>query len=159
MVTTVTITDREIWTVLEEVVDPEIPVLTIADMGILRDVEITDGGSVVVTITPTYSGCPAMDLIRTEILAALDRAGVDDGEVRMVFSPAWTTDWMSDDAKSKLAGFGIAPPGDVALPAAVLCPRCSSSTIHTVAEFGSTACKALMVCDHCGEPFDHFKEI
>lgn len=154
-----TITDREIWTALEEVVDPEIPVLTIADMGILRDVEITGSGSVVVTITPTYSGCPAMDLIRTEILAALSRAGVDDGEVRTVFSPAWTTDWMNDDAKSKLAEFGIAPPSDVSLPTAVLCPRCSSSTIRTVAEFGSTACKALMVCDHCGEPFDHFKEI
>jgi ring-1,2-phenylacetyl-CoA epoxidase subunit PaaD len=159
VVTATTITDREIWTALEEVVDPEIPVLTIADMGILRDVEITDGGSVVVTITPTYSGCPAMDLIRTEILAALGKAGVDDGEVRTVFSPAWTTDWMNDAAKSKLAEFGIAPPSDVSLPAAVLCPRCSSSTIRTVAEFGSTACKALMVCDRCGEPFDHFKEI
>ncbi|MEA2058416.1 MAG: 1,2-phenylacetyl-CoA epoxidase subunit PaaD, partial [Actinomycetota bacterium] len=105
--TATAITDREIWTALEEVVDPEIPVLTIADMGILRDIEITDGGSVVVTITPTYSGCPAMDLIRTEILAALSKAGVDDGEVRTVFSPAWTTDWMNDAAKSKLAEFGI----------------------------------------------------
>jgi len=154
-----TLTDREIWTVLEDVVDPEIPVLTIADMGILRDVEITGSDSVVVTITPTYSGCPAMDLIRTEVLTALEQAGIPNGEVRMVFSPAWTTDWMTDEAKTKLAAFGIAPPGAVATPTAVLCPRCASSSIRTVSQFGSTACKALMVCDHCGEPFDHFKEI
>lgn len=154
-----TLTDRTVWSVLEGVVDPEIPVLTIADIGILRDVEVSEAGSVVVAITPTYSGCPAMDVIRADILAALGDAGFEDAEVRTVFSPAWTTDWMTDAARAKLAEFGIAPPGAVAEPSPVLCPRCSASAIHTVSEFGSTACKALMVCDDCGEPFDHFKEL
>ena len=152
-------TDRDVWSVLERVVDPEIPLLTIADIGILRDVEVTDAGSVVVTITPTYSGCPAMDVIRADILEALRDAGFEHGEVRTVFSPAWTTDWMSEAAGAKLAEFGIAPPGAVTEPSPVLCPRCSASAVHTVSEFGSTACKALMVCDDCGEPFDHFKEL
>jgi len=153
-----TLTDRDVWAVLEQVVDPEIPVLTIADMGILRDVEVTPE-RVVVTITPTYSGCPAMDLIRSEILDALDGAGFGPGEVRTVFSPAWTTDWMTDAARTKLAEFGIAPPGATAEAAPILCPLCSASSTRTISQFGSTACKALMVCDECGEPFDHFKEL
>lgn len=153
-----TLTDRDVRAVLERVVDPEIPVLTIADMGILRDVEVTAEG-VVVTITPTYSGCPAMDLIRSEIHEALDGAGYGPAEVRTVFSPAWTTDWMTDAARTKLAEFGIAPPGDTAAAAPILCPLCSASSTRTISQFGSTACKALMVCDACGEPFDHFKEL
>lgn len=145
---------------LEQVVDPEIPVLTIADIGILRDVTVEEGKAIV-TITPTYSGCPAMDLIREEVGAALTAAGFADAEVRTVYSPAWTTDWMSDEAKRKLTEFGIAPPHHVApkLRPAVVCPRCRSDETHVVSEFGSTACKALLVCDRCGEPFDYFKEI
>lgn len=145
--------------ILEQVVDPEIPVLTIGDMGILRDVTVADDGMVRVVVTPTYSGCPAMDLIRDEIVDALAAAGIDRVTVDMVFSPPWTTEWMSDHAKEKLRAFGIAPPGSTAGADPVLCPRCASASTRTVSEFGSTACKALMVCEHCGEPFDRFKEI
>jgi ring-1,2-phenylacetyl-CoA epoxidase subunit PaaD len=144
---------------VSRVVDPEIPVLSIVDIGILRDVTIEDG-TVVVTITPTYSGCPAMDLIRDEVTAALDRAGFTDVEVRLVYAPAWTTDWMTEGGKRRLEEYGIAPPrwlGGEELP--TLCPRCRSSQTRTVSQFGSTACKALMVCSSCGEPFDRFKEL
>jgi len=145
--------------VLEQVVDPEIPVLTIDDIGILRGIEF-EGSTVVVTITPTYSGCPAMDLIKDEVTSALGAAGYDAVDIRTVFSPAWTTDWMSPEAKRKLSEYGIAPPQSTgAERAPVLCPRCSAATTHIVSEFGSTACKALLVCDACGEPFDYFKEI
>jgi ring-1,2-phenylacetyl-CoA epoxidase subunit PaaD len=141
------------------VVDPEIPVLTIADIGILREVAV-EGDTVVVTITPTYSGCPAMDAITDDVRRVLAAAGIDDAEVRTVFSPAWTTDWMTDDAKRRLEEFGIAPPARLdRTPAPVLCPRCNSGSTSTISEFGSTACKALMVCDECGEPFDRFKEL
>ena len=150
---------ERVYQVLSRVVDPEIPVLTIADIGILRDVAI-EGETVVVTITPTYSGCPAMDLIRDEITAALARAGYEHTEVRTQYSPAWTTDWMTEGAKRRLAEFGIAPPQPATqLRGPVMCPRCRSTETHTVSEFGSTACKALLVCDSCGEPFDYFKEI
>lgn len=141
------------------VVDPEIPVLTIADIGILRDITV-DGDRVTVTITPTYSGCPAMDTIRADVADALDRAGCTDGEIRTVLAPAWTTDWMSDEAKAKLVAYGVAPPRDGRLRhQRVLCPRCRSGHTRTVSEFGSTACKALQVCGSCGEPFDRFKEL
>lgn len=144
---------------LASVNDPEIPVLTIEDLGILRDVE-TEGDSVTVTITPTYSGCPAMDVIRDEIRLALETVGFRTVEVRTVYSPAWTTDWMSEEGKRKLEEFGIAAPHPVsATPRPpVLCVRCRGEA-RTVAEFGSTACKALMVCTQCGEPFDYFKEL
>ncbi len=144
---------------LSRVTDPEIPVLTIDDLGIVRDVHVEDD-AVVVTITPTYSGCPAMDVIRSDIEAALGAAGFDVVEVRTVYSPAWTTDWMSEDGKRKLEEFGIAAPhpaGSGERPP-VLCPRCRD-TARLVSEFGSTACKALMVCTGCGEPFDYFKEL
>jgi len=152
-------TPETVRALLEGVVDPEIPVLTIGDLGILRDVAVDDDGGVTVTITPTYSGCPAMAVIEEEIVAALAAAGIGGVTVRQVFSPAWTTDWMSPAAKEKLRSFGIAPPGSVATPGPVLCPRCSSEATRVVAEFGSTACKALMVCERCGEPFDRFKEL
>lgn len=154
-------TAESLRALLDDVVDPEIPVLTIADLGILRSVAVDPDGGVVVTITPTYSGCPAMDLIRRQIESILEGAGYDRIEVRTVFSPAWTTDWMTAAAKDKLAAYGIAPPGPTAVPERqpVLCPRCAASTTKTVSEFGSTACKALMVCEQCGEPFDYFKEI
>ncbi|MBW3666907.1 MAG: phenylacetate-CoA oxygenase subunit PaaJ [Actinobacteria bacterium] len=138
---------------VESVVDPEIPVLTIDELGILRSVADEDG-RVVVTITPTYSGCPAMRQIEDDIVAAVRRRGVHDVEVRTTYSPAWTTDWISEEGHRKLAEFGIAPP--TALQE-VVCPRCAADSPRLVARFGSTACKALMVCSSCGEPFDYFK--
>jgi ring-1,2-phenylacetyl-CoA epoxidase subunit PaaD len=142
--------------ILDTVTDPEIPVLTIHDIGILRDV-VVDSGAVIVTITPTYSGCPAMDTIRDDITAALHGAGIHDVQVQTVLAPAWTTDWMSDDGRRKLNEYGIAPPRHDD-STAIRCPRCRSEESHVVSQFGSTACKALLVCDSCGEPFDHFKE-
>ncbi len=144
------------------VVDPEIPVLTIADLGVLREV-VVDGGHVRVDITPTYSGCPAMNMIAVEIDLALSRAGIEDKEIRTVLSPAWTTDWMTEDGRRKLHEYGIAPPqpgsGRRALFGrdVVPCPRCGSTNTHLLAEFGSTSCKALWRCESCREPFDYFK--
>ncbi len=140
--------------------DPEIPVLTIDDLGILRGVDEKDG-TIVVTITPTYSGCPAMDHIREEVGRALAGAGFPDAEVRTIYSPAWTTDWMSEEGKRKLEEFGIAPPGSTGnvLTEQVRCPHCGSIQTRIVSQFGSTACKALYRCSACLEPFDHFKPI
>ena len=154
-------TAESVRALLDDVVDPEIPVLTIADLGILRSISVDPEGGVVVTITPTYSGCPALDLIRRQIESLLEGAGHDRVEVRTVYSPAWTTDWMTAAAKDKLASYGIAPPGPTASPERppVRCPQCAAPDTKTVSEYGSTACKALMVCEQCGEPFDYFKEI
>jgi ring-1,2-phenylacetyl-CoA epoxidase subunit PaaD len=142
--------------------DPEIPVLTIDDLGILRGVDEHDG-RIVVTITPTYSGCPAMDHIREQVGDVLADAGFADAEVRMVYSPAWTTDWMSEEGKRKLREFGISPPGRAGEPTPltlpVACPQCGSRRTSVISQFGSTACKALYRCDACQEPFDHFKAI
>lgn len=144
------------------VVDPEIPVLTIEDLGVLRDVRLK-GDTIEVAITPTYTGCPAMNLIALEIETELARAGIGPARVRLVMSPAWTTDWMSNDGRRKLREYGIAPPppgaGRRALfgEAAVVCPRCGSARTETIAEFGSTACKSLHRCLDCREPFDAFK--
>jgi len=158
------------WAVAATVCDPEIPVLTIADLGILRDVQLYDDGGMVpavqVTITPTYSGCPAMDAIRDDLTAAFHRAGYPSVRVELVLSPAWTTDWMSQDGKAKLEQYGIAPPsgnsavrhaGPVRLALAVKCPQCSSLNTKELTRFGSTSCKALYVCQDCKEPFDYFK--
>lgn len=144
---------------LERVVDPDLPFLSIEDIAILRGVEVTSDGAVRVTITPTYSGCPAMDVIVSDIRSVLTNGGFSPVEVDVVHSPAWTTEWMTDEAKEKLATNRIAPPGQLGVVAEVLCPMCSSDTIRTVSEFGSTACKSLMVCTECGEPFDYFKAI
>lgn len=139
--------------------------LTIEDLGILRDVEIDDAGTVRVTITPTYSGCPAMDAIRGDVTAALREAGYPDVVVELVLSPAWTTDWMSEEGRRRLTEYGIAPPGrragagPVALTLSVRCPRCGSPETRELSRFGSTACKSLWVCTSCREPFDHFKSI
>ena len=144
------------------VCDPEIPVLTIADLGVLREVAVRDG-VVEVVITPTYSGCPAMSTITLDIELALERAGVAGGQVKLVLSPAWTTDWMSEDGRRKLREYGIAPPrpgsGRRALfgTDVVACPRCGSTATHVLSEFGSTSCKALWRCECCREPFDYFK--
>lgn len=144
---------------LATVADPEIPVLTVEDLGIVREV-VADGHRVRVTITPTYSGCPAMDVIREDITVALEAAGFTEIAVETVYAPAWTTDWMSPAGREKLAAFGIAPPHPTGSPERppVLCPRCRHGA-RVVSEFGSTACKALMVCTACGEPFDYFKEL
>ncbi len=145
--------------------DPEVPVLTIDDLGVLRDVEVTDDGVVVVTITPTYSGCPAMDAIRTDVREAVQRSGFDVVDVRTVLSPAWTTDWMSDEGRRKLSEYGVAPPaprqagGPVAVTLSVRCPQCGSPDTRELSRFGSTACKSLWQCRSCAEPFDHFKAI
>lgn len=152
---TATATLRQI---LAEVVDPEIPVLTIADLGILRDVAETEDGSIRVTITPTYSGCPAMDHLRGEIEQVLARHGHDRVEVITVYQPAWTTDWMTAAGRQKLAEYGTTPPrAETGSP--ILCPQCRADDTRLVSEFGATACKALRVCSNCSEPFDHFKEI
>lgn len=148
-----TATVADIRSVIGTVVDPEIPVLTIDDLGILRDVRI-EGDTVVVVITPTYSGCPAMRQIEEDVVAALTDAGYESIRVELVYQPPWTTKWISADGHRKLAEFGIAPPTQ---PSEIVCPRCSSGQPRTIAQFGSTACKALMVCSSCGEPFDYFK--
>jgi len=148
--------------VLESVADPELPFLTIADMGILRDVRL-DGETLEVVITPTYSGCPAMDAIALEITTALAKAGHADVRLTRVSSPAWTTDWLSAAAREKLRANGIAPPeqarGKRALFAEVevACPACGSRLTERISEFGSTACKALYRCLACREPFQYFK--
>ena len=153
---------RRAWEAASLVVDPEIPVLTIADLGVLREVRIHDG-RVEVAITPTYSGCPAMNMIALEIEVALERAGFHRPKVRTVLSPAWTTDWMSDDGRRKLREYGIAPPiagsGRRALfgEQQVACPQCGSQNTELLSEFGSTSCKALWRCKACREPFDYFK--
>ncbi|KKK07128.1 1,2-phenylacetyl-CoA epoxidase subunit PaaD [Micromonospora sp. HK10] len=149
------------------VVDPEIRVITIDELGILRSVdEDPESGRLVVTITPTYTGCPAMDVIRADVRRALAAAGHPDAEVRTVYSPAWSTDWISERGRAKLAAAGIAPPAPaprggtvVPLTLAVRCPRCGSPETEQVSRFGSTACKALWRCRACSEPFDHLKAL
>jgi ring-1,2-phenylacetyl-CoA epoxidase subunit PaaD len=157
---------EEILRWLDEVMDPEVPVLSIRELGVLRDVEVTDDG-VVVLMTPTYSGCPAMHAMETEVVETLARRGVPNVRVKTVYSPAWTTDWMSDDAKAKLEAYGIAAPTRVEsddlvplrrrLP--VACPYCRSVNTVTRSEFGSTACKAILFCNGCHQPFELFKPI
>lgn len=152
------------WRIAATVADPEVPVLTIADLGVLRAVEVA-GGAVRVDITPTYSGCPAMTTIRDDIVLALTAAGYESVEVRLVLSPAWTTDWMTDAGRQKLRAYGIAPPtgrssvgtGPLRLSLSVRCPQCGSLDTREVSRFGSTSCKALFECRSCLEPFDHFK--
>jgi ring-1,2-phenylacetyl-CoA epoxidase subunit PaaD len=145
----------DIRSAVASVVDPEIPVLTIEDLGILRAVETGATGGTTVIITPTYSGCPAMRQIEDDIASVLRAEGVDDFEVIVSHNPAWSTDWITEQGHRKLAEFGIAPPTPFA---EVLCPRCQSGEPRMVSRFGSTACKALMVCASCGEPFDYFKQ-
>jgi ring-1,2-phenylacetyl-CoA epoxidase subunit PaaD len=157
----VTATRTAAWDVAAAVLDPEVPVLTIEDLGILRSVDEGDAG-LTVTITPTYSGCPAMDSIRDDIVAAFHEAGRDDVRVDFVLAPAWTTDWMSDEGKRKLHEYGIVPPerrGPVTLTLTLRCPQCGSPDTRELSRFGSTACKSLWVCNACREPFDHFKTI
>ena len=165
-------TTQQVWQWLEQVPDPEIPVISIVDLGIVRDVAFEEDGLCVVTITPTYSGCPAMIVIADSIGQVLAQHGVPRSRLDTRLSPAWTTDWMSEAGRVKLSGYGIAPPrqlaqgyqsvdissllragGDETVP----CPRCASANTRMVSRFGSTSCKALYVCQTCREPFDHFK--
>ena len=148
--------------VLEQVVDPELPFLSIVDLGIVHDVAIDGAGAVHVALCPTYSGCPATETIETDVRAALRAAGYPDVQVRQVLSPAWSTDQLTDAARAALRANHIAPPTTRPVTARfsearVSCPRCGSAQTHCVSPFGSTACKALYCCDACLEPFDHFK--
>jgi len=148
------------WALLAQVPDPELPAVSVVDLGIARDVQYTDG-RLVVTITPTYSGCPAMREIEDDVRTMLTQR-FDEVEVRTVLSPPWTTDWITEEGRRKLAGAGIAPPGARMLPLLVegrpaSCPHCGSAAVEELAAFGSTACKALWRCTSCREPFDYVK--
>jgi ring-1,2-phenylacetyl-CoA epoxidase subunit PaaD len=160
-------TREQVLDLLNEVPDPEVPVISVVELGIVRDVEVS-GSAVTVVITPTYSGCPAMRTIEEDIIAALAAHGMPNATVRTVFQPAWTTDWIPPAAREKLRAYGIAPPG--AAPAdgpvqimrrsaAVPCPFCGSSSTSRRSDFGSTACKALHFCNACTQPFEEFKAI
>lgn len=156
-----------IWKLLEQVNDPEIPVLTVVDMGVVREIKPLGGNGIEVIITPTYSGCPAMKMIEFSIIAELEANGIHPVKVTTVLSPAWTTDWMSADGKEKLKAYGIAPPiagtNEKRIDALFAeapqpeCPHCGSKETKVISQFGSTACKALYQCNDCKEPFDYFK--
>jgi ring-1,2-phenylacetyl-CoA epoxidase subunit PaaD len=154
-----------IWALLETVNDPEVPVLSVVDLGIIREVRMGEGNPEIV-LTPTYSGCPAMDMIRMNIRMVLLQHGYSNIKLTTILSPAWTTDWMSEKGKEKLKAYGIAPPlpsqqvcrpGLFGRDEAIACPRCNSYHTTLISEFGSTACKALYRCEDCREPFDYFK--
>jgi len=162
------------WAVLATVLDPEVPALSIRDLGIVRDVTLPDAGvELEVVLTPTYSGCPATEVIEQSVLEALETAGLGPARVRLRRAPAWTSDWIGEEGRRKLLEYGIAPPGPAAReeatplrfmpyrkrPAPVACPRCASAATEKLAAFGSTACKALYRCRACREPFEHFKPI
>jgi ring-1,2-phenylacetyl-CoA epoxidase subunit PaaD len=141
----------QVWDWLGQVPDPEIPVLSLTDLGVIRDVRFDDD-TLVVAVTPTYSGCPATAIINLDIETALRAHGLDKIRLERVLSPPWTTDWMSEDGRRKLREYGIAPPG-----AALACPRCGATRVRKVSQFGSTPCKANYACEDCLEPFDYFK--
>jgi ring-1,2-phenylacetyl-CoA epoxidase subunit PaaD len=157
----------ELFGILDEVKDPEVPVLSVVELGIVRDAEASDAG-VVVTVTPTYSGCPAMREIESEIRAALEDRGLGPVSVRTTYTPAWTTDWITAKAREKLEAYGIAPPGPARADTelvplrrarSIRCPYCKSSNTEQKSEFGSTACKAIWFCRECRQPFEEFKPI
>jgi len=158
-----TITENDIWQILKEIPDPEVPVLNLLDLGIIRDVKFNED-EIEVVVTPTYSGCPATSMINMSIKLKLIEKGFNNIKITNQLSPAWTTDWMTEEGKLKLKAYGIAPPvysknSDELFSKTdeVECPLCSSTHTHLVSQFGSTACKALYQCDDCKEPFDYFK--
>ena len=165
-----TLTRDDIFEILDEVKDPEVPVLSVVELGIVRDVRIENGGATI-TITPTYSGCPAMRAIEEDIIAALTARGVEPVRLRTVYAPAWTTAWLTTEAKAKLEAYGIAPPGPATQESLVAltrapsatdrprCPYCRSRDTRTESEFGSTACKAIAYCNSCSQPFELFKAL
>lgn len=157
------LSEEQIWQLLEEVKDPEVPVVSVVELGIIRSVSWEDK-QLTVEVTPTYSGCPATDLIEELIAEGLMQGGIRDPQIKRVLSPAWTTDWITDAGREKLREYGIAPPQGSSSKMSLLghneqivCPRCSSANTELVSEFGSTACKALYRCVDCLEPFDYFK--
>lgn len=158
----------EVLDILDSVKDPEVPVLSVRDLGIVRDVHVDPSGAVTVTVTPTYSGCPAILVIERDIIAAIEAKGISPVTVLTTFSPAWTTDWISPDARARLKSYGIAPPGPAEVGglvqlmrarAAVQCPLCDSYDTEVRSEFGTTACKSLCWCRNCRQPFEEFKAI
>ena len=161
-------TRDEILAVLDTVMDPEVPVLSVRELGIVRDVAVDAAGAVVVTVTPTYSGCPAIRVIEQDIESALHEAGIADVRIETVYSPAWTSDWIPAEARAKLKAYGIAPPAPAAstdlvqllrAPRTPQCPYCDSRDTEVRSEFGSTACKSICWCRSCGQPFEEFKGI
>ena len=167
MSTDTLLTSDQAWAALRAVPDPEIPVISVTELGIVRDVQI-DGESVEVVVTPTYSGCPATELIAQEIVSALKAAGASDVRVRTQLAPAWTTDWIDAAARERLRAYGIVPPGERDAdggqpigfhPRQLACPRCGSTETERLSQFGATACKALYRCRACREPFEYFKPI
>jgi ring-1,2-phenylacetyl-CoA epoxidase subunit PaaD len=155
---------QDVWEYLRDIPDPEVPVINIVELGIARDVKV-ENDKVIVSITPTYSGCPAMKVIEHDIITMLKEKGISKVEIKMVYAPVWTTDWLTDAAKEKLRIYGIAPPEKTSIdkslltlhPKVIRCPRCNSANTSLISQFGSTACKALYRCDDCKEPFDYFK--
>ena len=152
-----------IWDLISEIPDPEIPVLTLTDLGIIKDVRV-EGDDVIVVITPTYMGCPAMKVFEDDIRDKLNEAGYNHVTVETVLSPAWTTDWMTEEGRNKLKEYGIAPPVGTSDKSAlqhdkknIACPRCASTNTKMISQFGSTPCKSLYQCEECKEPFDYFK--
>lgn len=164
---------EQAWTVLAGVLDPEVPALSVCDLGLVRDVQVDAAGTLAVVLTPTYSGCPATELIERQVIEAVEQAGLGPARVEMRRAPAWTSDWISDDGRRKLREYGIAPPHlatqdsapvrfanrRVLDEPAVDCPHCGSSQTTRVSAFGSTACKSLHRCLSCMEPFEYFKPI
>lgn len=158
-------TKDKIWKLLEEIPDPEIPVLTIHDLGIVRKIDEINN-EIIVTITPTYSGCPAMNQFEADIVTTLNKQGYDKVSIVTTYDPPWTTDWLSEEAKKKLQDYGIAPPEQKTTDKnallvddrkSVTCPQCKSTNSKMISQFGSTACKSLYQCNDCMEPFDYFK--
>lgn len=162
------LTREALLAVLDGVMDPEVPVLSVRELGIVRDLEVDDVGAVTVTVTPTYSGCPAIQVIEQDIVAALREHGASSVTVRTTYAPAWTTDWIAPAARAKLKAYGIAPPGRaeagglvqlLRVRQAVQCPYCDSYETELRSEFGSTACKSVCWCRNCRQPFEEFKSI
>lgn len=159
------LTKEHIFSLLSEIPDPEIPVITIVELGVIRDIEITDSNSISLKITPTYSGCPAMKQIEDDVRKKLSENGFTNITINTIFSPPWTTDWITSEAKEKLRQYGIAPPEYSTEDKSwltgktknIACPRCKSPNTKLISQFGSTACKALYQCQDCLEPFDYFK--
>jgi ring-1,2-phenylacetyl-CoA epoxidase subunit PaaD len=158
--------EKQIWNTIKNIPDPEIPVITIEELGVLRKVEQDASGKIIIYITPTYSGCPAMQRFEDDIMQALAEKKLDKNvAIKTIYEPAWTTDWMTDQAKQKLEAYGIAPPAQKSYDKAAIlgkqpvvkCPRCKSTNTTLISQFGSTACKALYKCNDCLEPFEYFK--
>lgn len=164
MVTTIQPTESSVWQVLHLIPDPDIPVLDIVELGVVRSVSILSEKKVVVTITPSYSGCPAMGFFKDQIKSSLQECGFQEVEIKINLSPAWTTEWMSDIAKAKLKAHGIAPPENDAegeflfsKHKRVTCPKCGTKDSKLISQFGATPCKALWYCNTCEQPFEYFK--